>query len=73
MQPLKETSMHLELTQQQAQELAQALRLHLGALEREISRTENAEYRRSLRATYDLLEQVAGKVRSLEIEPGVYA
>jgi hypothetical protein len=50
--------MMLSLSDEELMELRQALELHLTRLEQELSRTEDREFRESLRRTADRLEAV---------------
>jgi hypothetical protein len=58
--------MMLSLSDVELMELRQALELHLSRLEQEISRTEDREFRESLRRTADRLEGVRGRLAVLE-------
>ncbi len=56
--------MRIELTDEQASDLAQLLREALGDLSSEIAATDNAAYREGLRARRGSLEGVRAKLES---------
>jgi hypothetical protein len=58
--------MMLSLSDEELWELRQALELHLSRLEQEFSRTEDREFRESLRRTADRLEAVRQRLSVLE-------
>lgn len=58
--------MMLSLSELELRELHQALELHLGRLEQELSRTEDREMRRALRQTYDRLDSIRQKLAQSE-------
>jgi len=57
--------MTLELSEREAHELDDALRLHLGALIAELARTDDRSYRVGLRDSYDRLRAVRARLEAL--------
>jgi hypothetical protein len=58
--------MMLSLSDEELWELRQALELHLSRMDQELSRTEDREFRESLRRTYDRLDAVRRRLSVLE-------
>ena len=58
--------MMLSLSDEELWELRQALELHLSRMEQELSRTEDREFRESLRRTSDRLEAIRRRLAVLE-------
>lgn len=58
--------MMLSLSDEELWELRQALELHLTRMEQELSRTEDREFRESLRRTSDRLEAIRHRLSALE-------
>jgi len=65
--------MLLDLSEQQAGLLHETLRMHLDEMEREISRTEQSQFRRELRETIDQLEEIWRKLDLRHESRGAYA
>jgi len=61
--------MTLELSDREARELDEALRLHLGELMAELTRTDDRSYRVGLRDSYDRLAAVKAKLERLVSNP----
>ena len=54
--------MQMELSEEQARELAAALALHLYRLQAELVHTDDRQFQEGLKRTYDCLEQVRRKL-----------
>jgi len=58
--------MLLALSQPELQELRLALDLHLKRLERELARTEDREYQRTLHQSYDRLDGIRRRLTNAQ-------
>lgn len=65
--------MHLELTEEQVRELRLALHDLRDRMERELSRTEQSEYRQSLRQSADRLDEIVRKLDLSADQASAYA